>query len=151
MTKTLKEISEIIDGDLCGDGKTEICGVSGIKEARPGEITFVANPRYRGEMDRTRASAIIIGKDIVWNGKPVIRVENPYFGFVKALELFASHKRRTLYGIDETAIIGQNISIGEQVSIQAYTVLRDNVQIGDNTIIGPLVYIGDNVKLVLTF
>ena len=147
MIKTLKEINEIIDGELCGDGEIEINGVAGIKEARPGEVTFVAHSRYRREMDKTKAAAIIIGKDVVWNGKPVIRVENPYFAFAKVLELFARPKRQPILGIDKFAFIGQNVKIGERVSIQAFTVIGDNVEIGDDTVIGPLVCIGDDTKI----
>ncbi|HIE30364.1 TPA: UDP-3-O-(3-hydroxymyristoyl)glucosamine N-acyltransferase [Candidatus Poribacteria bacterium] len=147
MVKTLKEINKIINGELCGNGEIEICGVAGIKEARDGEITFVAHPRYRREMDKTGASAIIIGRDVVWNGKPVIRVENPYFAFAKVLELFARPKRQPMPGINQFAIIGQNVNLGERVSIQAFTVIGDNVQIGDDTVIGPLVYIGDDTKI----
>jgi len=145
--KTLKEINELINGELCGEGKLEIYGVSGIKEAREGEITFVANPKYRREMDNTRASAIIIGNDILWNGKPVIRVENPLYAFAQVLKAFAPKKQPPVVGIHETAIIGRNVSIGKWVSIQAYTVIGDNVTIGDGTIIYPLVYIGDDTKI----
>ena len=147
MMKTLKEISELINGELCGDSELEIYGVSGIKEARKGEITFVANPKYKREMDNTRASAIIIGNDILWNGKPVIRVENPFYAFAQVLKAFAPKKLPLAAGIHETAIIGRNVSIGERVSVQAYTVIGDNVTIGDDTIIYPLVYIGDDTKI----
>jgi UDP-3-O-[3-hydroxymyristoyl] glucosamine N-acyltransferase len=151
MVKKLREISDLIDGELCADGEIEISGVAGIKEAREHEITFVANAKYLREMEHTQASAIIIGKDISpmhrGNGKPTIRVDNPYFAFVRVLEIFAWRKRRTEYGIHKTAIIGENVQIGEQVSIQAYTVIGDNVEIGDGTIISPFVYIGDDVEI----
>jgi len=147
MTKTLQEINEIVSGELCGAGDVEIFGVAGIKEARSGEITFVAHPKYRREMDKTKASAIIIGRDVVWNGKPVIRVENPYFAFAKVLELFARPKQQPTPGINEFAIMGRNVKIGERVSIQAFTVIGDDVEIGDDTVIGPLVYIGDDTKI----
>ena len=147
MVKTLKEINELIDGELLGNDEVEITGVSGIKEARKHEITFVANSKYLREIERTHASAIIVGQDIPYNGKPLIRVANPYFAFVKVLEMFAWRKRKTNYGIHETAIIGDNVQIGEMVSIQAYTYIGDNVQIGDGTIISPFVYIGDDTKI----
>ena len=148
MVKTLKEISELIDGDLCGDGDLEITGVSGIKEAHPNEITFVANAKYRSEMEHTNASAIIIGPDIQCNGKATIRVADPYLSFVKVLENFSwRKKRRTEFGVHETAIIGENVHVGERVSIQAHAYIGDNVEIGDDTIISPLVYIGHDTKI----
>ena len=45
MIKNLRELSELVDGELSGNGDIEIHGVAGIKEAREGEITFVANTR----------------------------------------------------------------------------------------------------------
>ena len=67
MVKTLKEISELIDGELLGDSEIEIIGVSGIKEAREHELTFVANSKYLREIERTQASAIIVGQDIPYS------------------------------------------------------------------------------------
>ncbi|MDP2938459.1 MAG: LpxD N-terminal domain-containing protein, partial [Candidatus Omnitrophota bacterium] len=46
MHKTLEEIAELIDGEVVGNGSIVITGVSGIKEAGDGDITFVANPKY---------------------------------------------------------------------------------------------------------
>ena len=45
MIKKLRELSELVGGELLGNGDIDISGVAGIKEARAGEITFVANPR----------------------------------------------------------------------------------------------------------
>ena len=148
MVKTLKEICELIGGDLCGDGELEIMGVSGIKEAHPTDITFVANAKYRSEMEHTKASAIIIGPDISCNGKATIRVADPYLSFVNVLEMFSwRKKRRTEFGIHGTAIIGENVQLGERVSIQAYAYVGDNVEIGDDTIISPFVYIGQDARI----
>lgn len=148
MKKTLREICECVDGELYGDGEIEISGIAGIKEARPHEITFLANAKYRSELAHTQASAIIIDKEAPCNGIPAIRVENPYLAFVSVLELFARRKQHPVEGgLHETAILGKNVRLGERVSIQAYTVIGDNVEIGDETVISPLVYIGDDAKI----
>ena len=148
MPKTLQEICEFVGGELQGDGNIEIQGVSGIKEALQGEITFVANSKYRSEMSRTRASAIIVSEDMVSADKPTIRVKNPYFAFVRVLEMFSWRKRTQVhYGIHGTAVIGENVSLGERVSIQAHVVIGDNVEIGDDTIVGPLCYIGNDTQV----
>ena len=46
MQKTLKEIAQIIEGDIIGDSTVTIKGIRGIKEAEEGDITFVANPNF---------------------------------------------------------------------------------------------------------
>ncbi len=144
----LKEICERLNGDLSGDGDIEITGVSGINEALPTHITFVANPKYLAAIATTQAGAIIIGQGVNGNGKPTIRVENPYWAFVKVLEMFSWDKNDSaLPGVDETAIIGKNVKLGERVSIQAFTYIADNVEIGDDTVIQPFVYIGEGAKI----
>lgn len=144
----LKDICKHLDGKLSGDGEIEITGVSGIKEAVPNEITFVANSKYVSSIATTQASAIILGRGVSGNGKATISVDNPYWGFVKVLELFAwESKEQNQSGIHETAIIGENTEIGEDVTIHAHSVIGDNVEIGNNTVIMPLVYIGSGSKI----
>jgi UDP-3-O-[3-hydroxymyristoyl] glucosamine N-acyltransferase len=144
----LKEISEMLEGELVGDGDVEIHGVSGIKEAHPGDITFLANPRYRSELAKTQASAVIVGRDVKGcYGKPFIKVDNPFYAFARVLELFAPKPKTFKPGIDPTAVLGENVSLGENVVIQSHVYLGDNVRIGSNTVIYPLVYIGDEVEI----
>ena len=148
MSIKLKDICEHLGGELSGDGDIEITGVSGINEAEPNQITFVANSKYLAAIATTQASAIIIGKGVSGNGKATISVDNPYWGFVQALELFYWEiDEQTDSGIHETAIIGENVTIGERVTIQAHSVIGDNVEIGHDTVIMPLVYIGDETKI----
>ena len=148
MSMKLKDICEHLGGKLTGDGEIEITGVSGIKEAVPSQITFVANSKYLGAIATTQASAIIIGRGVSGNGKPTICVDNPYWGFVKVLELFAwDMEQQTESGIHQTAVIGENVTLGERVTIQAHSVIGDNVEIGNDTVIMPLVYVGSGSKI----
>jgi len=146
MVKKLREVCELIGGELVGDGDIEIHGVAGIKEACEGEITFVANPRYSSQIDKTRASAIIVCKGTLCNGKSMIQVQNPYLAWAKVVEVFST-KNNEKKGIHPTAIIGENVNFGKDVSIQAYSFIGDNVEIGDGVIIFPFVYVGDNTKI----
>jgi UDP-3-O-[3-hydroxymyristoyl] glucosamine N-acyltransferase len=147
MVKTLKEISELIGGELVGEGDIEIHGVAGIKEAREGEITFVANPRYVSQINRTKASAIISWKSINYNGKPMIHVENPYWAWAKVVEAFSTKRQEKGHGIHPTAIVGENVEIGNNAWIQAYAFIGDNVQIGDEVVISPFVYVGEETRI----
>ncbi len=144
----LKEICERLEGDLSGDGEIEITGISGIKEALPTQITFVANPKYLAALATTQAAAVIIGHGVKGNGKPTIRVENPYWAFVKVLEMFAWNKDRDVTpGVHETAILGKNVKLGDRVAIQAFAYIADNVTIGEDTVVQPYVYIGEGTKI----
>jgi UDP-3-O-[3-hydroxymyristoyl] glucosamine N-acyltransferase len=70
---TLKEIAKKIGGEIVGRPDIVITGISGIKEAKKGDITFLANPKYDILVSATKASAIITSKDSK-NGKSFLGV-----------------------------------------------------------------------------
>ncbi len=147
MQKTLKEIAELIDGEVVGDDSVIIRGASGIKEAKEGDITFLANPRYIPLIDQTQASAIITARDIIDVSKPIIKTDNPSIAFAKAVSLMLPVKTKRPKGIHATAIIGENVKIGLNVSVGAYSILEDDVSVQDNSIIYGNCYIGHNTKI----
>ena len=72
-----------------GSPDTEITGVAGIKDAGPGQLTFVANPKYAGAARTTKASAVIVTEEFPAIPTAVLRSKNPYLAFAHALELFS--------------------------------------------------------------
>lgn len=144
---TLKEISEFIKGQIVGDEETVITGICGIKEAGPGDITFLANPKYSSLMDSTGASAIIVSNDIKVAPKPIIRTENPSLAFSKVVSLLFPQAIKHSKGIHPKAEISKTAKIGKDVGIGACAVVEDGARIGDKTIIYPGVYIGHNTKI----
>ncbi len=84
----LGELAKIVGGNIEGDANVEINGVAGIREAKTGDITFVANPRYEAFLDSTLASAVI-GSMTLKCDRPLIRIDNPYLAYLKVLNLFA--------------------------------------------------------------
>ena len=69
MECTLRELADLVGGVVKGDDSVLIRGVSGLKEAGPDEITFLANPKYETFVNDTRAAAIIMEKERE-TGKP---------------------------------------------------------------------------------
>jgi len=67
MPKTLKEIAEVIGAEVAGNSDTVITGVAGIEDAREGDITFIANSKYLPFLSTTRASAVIVGRDMPYS------------------------------------------------------------------------------------
>jgi UDP-3-O-[3-hydroxymyristoyl] glucosamine N-acyltransferase len=147
MQKTLKEVATIIDGEIIGDENIIVTGVCGIKEAKEGDLTFVANSRYLPLMGHTRASAIITSRDVKVAPKAIIRTENPSLAFAKMVSLLAPNEVKRPKGIHPTAIIGDKVKIGKNVAIEPYVVLEDNVEIKDNTILYAGVYAGHHTKI----
>ncbi len=142
MQKTLREIAQIIGGEIVGDADTVVCGVNGIKEARRGEITFLANPKYAPLLEKTSASAVITGREVKVSPRPIIRTDNPSLAFTKVISLFAPSGIAHPVGIHPSALLGKGVSLGNGAAIGPYAVVGDNVSIGDRSIIYSGCFIG---------
>lgn len=147
MRKTLAEIAKLIDGEVVGNPNTIITGVNGIREAKQGDITFVANPKYAPLINKTNASAIITSQDITTADKPIIRTKNPSLAFAEIVSLALPVKIKQPKGIHPTAILADNVKLGKNVSLGAYSILEEGVTVEDNTIIYGGCYIGYDVKI----
>lgn len=146
MHKTLKEIAQIIDGKIVGDEDIVISGLCGIKEAKPGDITFVANPRYAHLIETTMASAIITSPEIESKTKTLVHTMNPSLAFANLVSSIVP-KDIGPKGIHPSAVVGKQVNMGEDVAIGAYTVIEDNVSIGDGSVIYPSCFIGQHTSI----
>lgn len=142
----LKDIAKSINGEIFGDPELEITGVSGILDAKQGDITFISSKKYLKDIDNCNASALIIKEPIESLSISQLKVSNPYLAFAKLLELFylkpIIHK-----GISKSAIISEKASISNKATISHSVFISDGVIIGDETILYPFVYIGENTKI----
>lgn len=139
---TVEELAKRVEGALEGNGEALILGASSIEDADFGDVVFAENARRLSEAEKSRASAIIAFLDATTPDKPLIKVDNPRHAFAKILELFAP-RLNAPPGIHPTAVIGQNVRLGANVSIGPHVVLGDNVCIGDRTVLMASVYVGD--------
>ena len=140
---TLEEIAATLGGELInGRGDLFISNVSGLRDAKHGDISFLAHRRYLKDLDKTSASAVVIPKDIDFDRLPAIKVDNPYFAFSQLLHLFHDQPY-SARGIDSNAFVGSNVKLGEGISIYPYVYIGNNAIIGNNVTIYPFTFIGE--------
>jgi UDP-3-O-[3-hydroxymyristoyl] glucosamine N-acyltransferase len=143
----LGEIAEFLKGDLVGDPAVEIVGPAKIESAKAGEITFLTNPKYAKYLDTTQASAVLVEKTVEDIQVPHIKLDNPYFAFLKLLELFYPPQKPNFEGIHETAVVSPSAKIGQNVSLAPFVFVGDDVEIGDHTLVYPGCVIMDHVQI----
>lgn len=131
---TLGQMAELLGARVAGDAKIEISGVSTIERAQPGEITFLANPKYAPKVKSTRASAVIAAEPVP--NLATLVSSNPYYGFARALALFYQPPRPAP-GIHPSAAIAPTAKIGANASIGAYAVIGELTTIGANAVLHP--------------
>ena len=147
MRKTLAEIAAIVDGEVVGDQKLVITGLGGIKEANPGDLTFIANPKYISLLRTTKASAILTPRGIDVPGRNIIRTENPSLAFAHLGSLMAEKEAFSPQGIHKTAVIAKDAVIGKNVAVGPFTVIEGRAVVGDNTVIYGGCYVGHRTVL----
>jgi len=140
--KTLGELARLVDGAVAGDPQTSITGIAGIREARRGDITFIANRKYAHLLTGCQASAVVVSEDVSDCPIPCVRVKNPDMAFAKIVSAFAPAPPRLEPGIHPTAIVAANARLGSDVAVGACSVVQEGAEIGDSTVIYPQAYIG---------
>jgi UDP-3-O-[3-hydroxymyristoyl] glucosamine N-acyltransferase len=138
---TLSDLAALLDCRLDGDGGVEISGVAGLETAGPGQLTFFGNPKLKPQLDATRAAAVILPDDAPSVPLPMLRTSHPYLAFAKALGHF--HPRpKPKPGVSPLAVVADDVTIGEEVSVGPFVVIEAGARIGARTIIHPHVYVG---------
>ncbi len=132
MPQKLGEIARYLQGELVGNPSAEITGLAGIEEARAGDLTFLANPKYKEFLSKTSASCVIVGREIEKAEVSLIRHPTPYFAFSKAMELFYETKKEYPELIHPTAVLGKGVKLGKGVHLGPYVVIEDNVWVKEH-------------------
>jgi UDP-3-O-[3-hydroxymyristoyl] glucosamine N-acyltransferase len=129
-----------------GSPDTKINGVAGIEQAGPGQITFVANPKYAAAAKTTKAAAVIVAEDFPAIGAAMLRSKNPYLAFARCLELFYEPPRYAP-GVHPTAVVHASARIGANAHIGPYVVIDEGAEIGNNAVLLAHVVIYRGVKI----
>ncbi len=147
MELSLAEIAAMVQGELDGDGGIKIRGVAKIETANPGEITFLSNPKYAKYLETTNAAAIIVSRDFPATTRPVIRTQNPYYAFLRVLQVFHPPVVTVAVGIHSTAIVDETAQLGRNIRVGPGVVIDRNCRIGDEVVIHAGVVIGPEVEI----
>lgn len=141
---SLAEIAAQLGCSVAGDPTIEIRSLSGMEQAGPGQLTFLANPKYAHKVKSTQASAII-AKDPI-DGIACLLSSNPYLDFSRALALFYQPPRPAP-GIHPLAYIAPSATVGEGASIGPFVSIGERCRIGANAQIHPHVTLYEGVTV----
>src|SRR5271157_1327339 len=142
----LLEIAGRLGCRLEGDGELEISGVAGMEHAGPGQLTFLANPKYAPKVRHTKASAILVAQEIPGLEIAFLISDNPYLDFARALALFYQPPRPAP-GVHPLACVAASAVVGENCSIGPFAVVGERVRMGHNAVLHPHVVIYEGAEI----
>jgi UDP-3-O-[3-hydroxymyristoyl] glucosamine N-acyltransferase len=146
-THTLADLAALLDARLLGDGAVEITGVAGVREARAGDITFLVNPRYEAYLADTGASAVLVAEPRLECRIAQLVAADPYVAFLKCVKIFRQERPRQASGVHPTAVVGEGVVLGADVSIGPYAVIEEGAILGDRVVVMAHVYVGHRARL----
>src|SRR5947208_2248522 len=160
----LRVIAEALGCELVGDGEVEISGVLGMEHAGPGQLTFLANPKYAPKVKHTKA-AVVVGGDgfgfakradgthfkIVQSGPTVIEddVEIQSLTSVDRATVGETRVKRgakidSLVQIGHACVVGEDNIICAQTGLAGSSVLEKNVLLAGQVGVSGHLTIHDN-------
>lgn len=153
MPLTLKQLAERIGAEAVGDQELLIHSAHTLDEAGPGQVSFLANPKYLKQLEATRAAAVIVAPAVASGRLALLKANDPYFAFMQAVVALHGHRRHPHDGlhpqahVDPTATVGERcvlypgVFVGPRATVGRDCVLYPNVVVYDDCVLGERVIV----------
>ena len=150
MSITLSELADRLGATFSGNGSlviSHVCGLSNLSAGGLGYLTakqnidhvpipaMLANEIGRGLQGLDQQVAMIVHHDMQSPEHNLIYADDPLDLHVKAAQLLHPKTIKNRGAIHPTAVIGENVKLGNNVTIAPHVVIYDNVSIGDDTVL----------------
>jgi UDP-3-O-[3-hydroxymyristoyl] glucosamine N-acyltransferase len=142
----LSELAGAIGARLEGDPTFEVSGIAPLERAGPDDLSFLANPRYEAAALASAAGALVTGRDFPADGRNILRCENPYLGFARAVAML-SPDPPVVAGVHPTAIVDPSASIPASAAVGPLAVVGSGVELGEGVVIGAGSHLEDGVRI----
>ncbi|CAG0996616.1 partial UDP-3-O-[3-hydroxymyristoyl] glucosamine N-acyltransferase, partial [Anaerolineae bacterium] len=144
---SLREIAAQLGGEVQGDDTVVVSRMASLTGARSGDLSFLANSKYRSQLSGTAASAVVIGPDDAnATALPRIVTGNPYAYFAKVSSLL-NPVVPVVPGVHPTADVHPSAVIDPTASIGAHVTIGAHVRVEKNAVLGPGCAVGDGVRI----
>ncbi|MES2562786.1 MAG: UDP-3-O-(3-hydroxymyristoyl)glucosamine N-acyltransferase [Pseudomonadota bacterium] len=145
MTYSLREIVQLLGGEIIGDAEVRVQRMATLDNAGPDAITFLANPRYLSQLGQTRAAAVIVSP-AASEATTIARIvhPNPYAYFARVSALLKP-QRPVEPGVHPTAAVHPGASVHASAQIGAHAVIQRGAQVGEGSVVGAGSIIGEQV------
>ncbi|MGH8211733.1 MAG: UDP-3-O-(3-hydroxymyristoyl)glucosamine N-acyltransferase [Rhodanobacteraceae bacterium] len=138
----LDELAQRFGLKLHGDGRTAIRGVATLVSAQDDQLAFLANPRYLGSLEGTRAGVVVLREEHADRCPvPALIADDPYLAYAKIAALFEKAVA-ALPGTHASAVVEAGARISETASIGAFCHVSAEAQIGEGVVLGPHCIVG---------
>ncbi|KPD04353.1 UDP-3-O-(3-hydroxymyristoyl)glucosamine N-acyltransferase [Moellerella wisconsensis] len=143
----LADLAQQLNAELHGDGDIVITGIAPMYSANNQQITFLSDSRYSSKLAECQAAAVVLkASDLSACKVAALVVDNPYLAYAKMAQILDTTPAPA-ENIHASAVIAEDVKLGNNVAIGANAVIETGVELGDNVIIGAGCFIGKETKI----
>jgi UDP-3-O-[3-hydroxymyristoyl] glucosamine N-acyltransferase len=148
MKLTAQEIAQLVNGELQADAGIVLTGAAALDDAGPGDVSFLADPKYLQQAAATKAAVVIVARKQEGITRASIRVDNPQLAFARVLAVIDAERIAAMgTGIHPKAVISPGARIGTGASVGPYSVIEDGAVIGEGARIMAHCYVGASSRI----
>jgi UDP-3-O-[3-hydroxymyristoyl] glucosamine N-acyltransferase len=145
---TLKELAEAIGAEVVGGNADQVVdSVATLEDAREGQVSFLSNARYTRLLETTKASAVIVARNVRSERVALLRTPDPYYAFRQAMVRLHGFRRHPHEGIHPAAHVDPTATVGEGTVIYPGVYVGPRARIGRDCILYPNVVVYDDCVL----
>src|SRR5882672_5499492 len=134
-TVLLGDIVARLGGELIGNPATRIGRIATLQSARPGDLSFLAHPRYRPQLLMTQASAVILApseRDATSLARIVC--DNPYLYYARAAQ-FLETQAPPVPGIHPSAVVESGAVVAASATVGPFCRIGAGARLGERVVV----------------
>ncbi|MCI0642541.1 MAG: UDP-3-O-(3-hydroxymyristoyl)glucosamine N-acyltransferase [Gemmataceae bacterium] len=156
MHATIQQLAELVHGTVHGDAALLIHAARSLRDAQPGDITFIDNDKKFAQFQAGPAFAAVVpanhshlapSGESQGNGKTLIQVNDPLDAFIAIVRFLHGRPEPAPHGIDPRAVLHPSVRIGAEPSVHPFATIGENSAVGDRCRIHSGVSIGRDCRL----
>ena len=147
MSLSLGELAVQFGCELHGDPDVRVDSVAPLSAAHAGAVSFLANPRNRGELATTKATAVVLDAGSVSAAPvPALVATNPHATFARIAGVLYPRPAAPA-GVHASAVVAPGVRIDPSAHVGAFVSIGPGTSIGARAVIGPHCVIEDGVEI----
>jgi UDP-3-O-[3-hydroxymyristoyl] glucosamine N-acyltransferase len=145
-TFRLAELAALVAGEVRGDRQRAISGIGTLESAGPEQLSFLTNPRYRHQAERSAAAALLVPPGVEIAGRDLLVAAEPYYALARLLALFHPAPAPAP-GIHAAAVVDPGASVAASAHVGAHAVIGAGSVVGERAVVHALACVGAQCRI----
>jgi UDP-3-O-[3-hydroxymyristoyl] glucosamine N-acyltransferase len=139
----LADLADLVGGRVEGDPERAVEAIRSLESAGPRDLSFLKDPRYRGQAVASSAGALLVGPSLAGAalGRDLLIADDPSYALARLLAVLHPGERRAA-GIHPTAILEPGCAVDPAAHVGPYAVIGAGSRIAAGAAVLAFVAIG---------